>query len=85
MNFLEEIVFESLSVCVPYCRCFSELDIPQKDGWIYGHNYIKQEQAQLSIFEWIENWYNRRRRHSALGYQTIEEFEKNNYKFKTAA
>jgi len=40
-----------------------------------------QEQAQLSIFEWIESWYNRRRRHSALGYQTIEELEKNNYKF----
>ena len=56
-----------------------------KVEWIYGHNYINQEQAQLSIFEWIESWYNRRRRHSALGYQTIEEFEKNNYKFKTAA
>jgi len=56
-----------------------------KVEWIYGQNFINQEQAQLSIFEWIESWYNRRRRHSALGYQTIEEFEKNNYKFKTAA
>ncbi|MCJ7713650.1 IS3 family transposase, partial [Candidatus Bathyarchaeota archaeon] len=44
-----------------------------------------QEQAQLSIFEWIESWYNRRRRHSALGYQTIEEFELNNSNFKNAA
>ena len=56
-----------------------------KVEWIYNQNYINQEQAQLSIFEWIESWYNRRRRHSALGYQTIEEFEKNNYIFINAA
>jgi putative transposase len=53
-----------------------------KVEWIYSKNYINQEQAQLSIFEWIESWYNRRRRHSALGYKTIEELEINNYKFK---
>jgi transposase InsO family protein len=56
-----------------------------KVEWIYSHNYIDQEHAQLSIFEWIESWYNRKRRHSALGYQTIEEFESNNYNFKNAA
>jgi putative transposase len=56
-----------------------------KVEWIYSKNYINQEQAQLSIFEWIESWYNRRRRHSALGYKTIEELEINNYKFKNAA
>jgi transposase InsO family protein len=66
-----------------------------KVEWIYRHNFTNQEQAQLSIFEWIESWYNRRRRHSALGYQIIEEpkrsgarrnqFERNNYKFKNAA
>lgn len=56
-----------------------------KVEWIYGQNFINQEQAQLSIFEWIESWYNRRRRHSALGYQTIEEFESNNCNFKNVA
>lgn len=56
-----------------------------KVEWIYSQNYIDQEHAQLSIFEWIESWYNRRRRHSAIGYQTIEEFERNNHIFKNAA
>jgi len=56
-----------------------------KVEWIYNQNFVNQEQAQLSIFEWIESWYNRRRRHSALGYQTIEELEKNNYIFINAA
>jgi len=56
-----------------------------KVEWIYSKNYVNQEQAQLSIFEWIESWYNRRRRHSALGYKTMEEFEKININFKTAA
>ena len=56
-----------------------------KVEWIYTQKFINQEQAQLSIFEWIESWYNRRRRHSAIGYQTIEEFERNNHIFKNAA
>ena len=56
-----------------------------KVEWIYAQKYTNQEQAQLSIFEWIESWYNRRRRHSAIGYQTIEEFERSNHIFKNAA
>ena len=56
-----------------------------KVEWIYTKTFANQEQAQLSIFEWIESWYNRRRRHSELGYQTIEEFYRNNYNFKNAA
>ena len=48
-------------------------------------SFANQEQAQLSIFEWIESWYNRRRRHSALGYKTLEESEKINNNFKDAA
>ena len=56
-----------------------------KVEWIYGQKYNDQKQAQLSIFEWIESWYNRHRRHSALEFQTIEEFEKNNCDFKNVA
>ena len=52
---------------------------------IYAQNYADKEHAQFSIFEWIESWYNRKRRHSALGYKTIEEFNKINTNFINAA
>ena len=56
-----------------------------KVEWIYLQNYVNQQQAQLSIFHWIESWYNRKRRHSALGYKTIDEFTRMNSNFKNAA
>ena len=56
-----------------------------KVEWIYNFEYADQNQAKLSIFDWIESWYNRTRRHSALGYKTIEEFERINSNFKNAA
>jgi len=37
--------------------------------------YRTREEARTSIFEWIECWYNRRRRHSSLGYKSPEAFE----------
>jgi putative transposase len=37
--------------------------------------YRTREEARSSIFEWIECWYNRRRRHSSLGYLSPEAFE----------
>jgi putative transposase len=35
-----------------------------------------REQASRELFEFIEIWYNRQRRHSSLGYRTPAEFEK---------
>ncbi|WP_088697885.1 IS3 family transposase [Zobellia sp. OII3] len=46
-----------------------------KVEWVYKHSYDHRSEAELSIFQWIETWYNRRRIHSTLGYKTIEEFE----------
>lgn len=42
---------------------------------VYQEDYKTKEQARRSIFEYIECWYNRRRRHSAIGYKSPEEFE----------
>jgi transposase InsO family protein len=50
---------------------------------VYRCRYHTREDAALSIFEWIETWYNKNRRHSALGNLTINEFE--NMKFKKVA
>jgi putative transposase len=38
--------------------------------------YPSRAQARQAILEYIELAYNRQRRHSALGYQTPETFEK---------
>ena len=52
---------------------------------VYNEFYQNHEHAKLSLFKWIETWYNRKRRHSALGYKTIEEFEILNNNQKLAA
>lgn len=53
-----------------------------KTELIYGNKLISKVQMKLEIFEYIEIWYNRKRRHSALNYKTINEFnnQTNNYK-----
>lgn len=52
---------------------------------VYKHSYQLISQAELCIFQWIETWYNKRRRHSYLGYKTIDEFELNMYNQNVAA
>jgi transposase InsO family protein len=42
---------------------------------IYRNKFLDRDRASISIFEWIETWYNRDRRHSALGNLTMKEFE----------
>jgi transposase InsO family protein len=37
--------------------------------------YSSRTEARRSIFEYVEVWYNRQRRHSALGYGSPETFE----------
>jgi len=45
-----------------------------KTELIYHEHYKTRQQAALSIFEYIETFYNKNRRHSALNNQTIDEF-----------
>lgn len=46
--------------------------------------YPSRAAARTSLFEYIEAWYNRRRRHSALGYLSPEQFE-NNYAMSSSS
>lgn len=49
------------------------------------HHFANAEAARLALFEFIEGWYNPRRLHSALGYQSPAQFERNYYeKLETA-
>jgi len=38
---------------------------------------LTKEKMEQEIFEYIENWYNKKRIHSVLNYQTIEQFNDN--------
>ena len=46
-----------------------------KTELVHGERYRSRLEARLSIFEYVEVFYNRRRRHSALGYRSPEQYE----------
>jgi transposase InsO family protein len=46
-----------------------------KTELVHHRRYITREEARQDIFEWIEVFYNRTRRHSTLGYRSPAEFE----------
>jgi len=50
-----------------------------KSEMVYQSKYISILQAKSEIFEFIEIWYNRQRKHSYLGYRTPDEYSKINY------
>jgi transposase InsO family protein len=43
---------------------------------VHGERYRSRLEARLSIFEYVEAFYNRQRSHSALGYRSSEQHEK---------
>jgi len=46
-----------------------------KREWVHERRYRTRQEARLSIFEYVEMFYNRIRRHSALGYRSPEQYE----------
>jgi putative transposase len=51
-----------------------------KTELVYHQDYNTKKQAELAVFDYIETWYNRQIRHSAMNGMIILEFEKLNYK-----
>ncbi len=43
---------------------------------VHGESYGTRAEARTSLFEYIEVFYNRTRRHSSLGYQSPVEYER---------
>jgi len=46
-----------------------------KREWVQGKGYRTRSDARSDIFYFIETWYNRKRRHSTLGYLSPTDFE----------
>ena len=46
-----------------------------KTELVYHEKFATKSQAKSKIIAWIEGWYNCRRRHSAINYQSPETFE----------
>ena len=46
-----------------------------KTELVYRRQFQSRQEAQTAIFSYIEGFYNRRRRHSTLGYLSPVEFE----------
>ena len=47
---------------------------------IARRSWKTKTEARLAVFTWIEAWYNPRRRHSGLNYQSPNNFERNHLK-----
>jgi putative transposase len=78
-----QLLLQSHNMCVSMSRtgdCYDNAAMESfwgtlKTERVYPQNYRTKEQARQSIFKYIECWYNRKRRHSALGYKSPEQFE----------
>src|SRR5215210_8697342 len=42
---------------------------------LHGHRFLDREAARTAVFDYIEGFYNRVRRHSSLGYLSPSEYE----------
>ena len=46
-----------------------------KTELLHGHRFLSREAARMAIFDYVEGFYNRIRRHSSLGYLSPSEYE----------
>ena len=50
---------------------------------IARRSWKTKTEARLAVFTWIESWYNPRRRHSGINYQSPNNFERKHQKITT--
>ena len=46
-----------------------------KKEWIYRNNYSTEAELRALVFEYIEIWYNKKRKHSSLGFVSPEKYK----------
>jgi putative transposase len=46
-----------------------------KNEWVFHQTFFDRDQARAALFDYIELFYNRKRRHAALDYQSPVQFE----------
>ncbi len=54
-----------------------------KTEWVYHETYRTRAEAKTSLFQYIETFYNRVRKHSHLGYKSPNEYEQSTNKITT--
>jgi hypothetical protein len=52
------------------------LDPPRGGELVDDADWLTREAARAAVFEYIEVWYNRQRRHSSLGYRSPVQYER---------
>lgn len=63
-----------------YDNCFVESWFKSlKSEWIYRHHYSTESELRALVFEYIETWYNTKRRHSSLDYMSPKDYKTLNY------
>ena len=79
--------FEQLLIDLNFEHSYSKKGYPYDNASMESFNAILKkeevnlkeyetfEEAKMALFEFIEGWYNRKRIHSAIGYQTPYEIE----------
>ena len=59
-----------------YDNCYVETWFKSlKSEWIYRSEYSTEDELRALVFEYIEVWYNRKRRHSSLDYLSPQQYK----------
>jgi putative transposase len=79
----QELISQSGAVCSMSRKgnCYDNAPVESffasmKKELIHRRSFATHEEARSAVFEWIAVWYNRKRRHSTLGYLSPDQFER---------